>query len=90
VDFPNQAGQYPFVLTLDDHGVTTNAAYVTDTAGHVSLIAKSGMTTDLGTITQIDPGQSSGIGINTQGQIVLTAQIKGGPDALLLLTPKAP
>jgi hypothetical protein len=33
---------------------------------------------------------SGGIGINSQGQVALTAQIDNGPDSLLLLTPKTP
>jgi hypothetical protein len=47
-----------------------------------------------GTINKISPwltsGGSGGIGINSLGQVALTARIDKGPEALLLLTPKAP
>jgi hypothetical protein len=90
--FANKAGQYPFIAQVDDNGVTRNAAYVADEKGDVALVLKSGMTTELGVVTQISSGFSGpgsfGIGLNSQGQVTLTAQIDNGPDVILLLTPR--
>jgi hypothetical protein len=63
--------------------------------GKLSLIARSGTTTPLGTLTLVSPdlttsGSTGGFGINEQGRVALTAQIDNGPDILLLLTPKSP
>jgi hypothetical protein len=93
---PNELGQYPFVTHIKGNGATTTAAYMVQPDATLSLIAKSGMTTELGTITEIspwlgdNPNGSFGIGLNSQGQVALTAQIDRGPDTLLLLTPKTP
>jgi hypothetical protein len=70
-------------------------AYRVDPDGKLSLIARTGMTTPLGTLTRITPALTSadgsgGIGINQQGQVVMVAQINNGPDAIVLLTPKNP
>ena len=70
-------------------------AYRVDADGKLSLIARTGMTTPLGTLTRISPyywgnSGSGGIGINRQGQVALTAQIDNGPNVILLLTPKNP
>lgn len=93
---PNELGQYPFIAQIRENGATLTAAYLVQTDGTLSLIAKSGMTTNLGTMTRIGAwlgnprNGSGGIGINSQGQVALTAQIDNGPDALLLLTPMTP
>jgi hypothetical protein len=91
---PNDEGQCPFVSHIKENGVANTAAYVIQPDGTISLIVKSGMTTDLGTINKISPwltsGGSGGIGINSLGQVALTARIDKGPEALLLLTPKSP
>jgi hypothetical protein len=84
VSAANAAGQYAFVATLDD-GAT--AAYRIDADGTLSLILKSGTTTDLGQITRVGPG---GIAINSQGQVALPVTIDAGPEAIALLTPVTP
>ncbi len=92
---PNALGQYPFAVQFQENGKIGVGAYRVDADGKLSLIARTGMTTPLGTLTRITPAYwpgsgSSGIGINRQGQVALTAQIDNGPDVLLLLTPKNP
>jgi hypothetical protein len=87
--FANEAGRYPFVVNVDENGVTHKAAYLADESGKVSLVVKDGMTTDLGPI-KVGGRSSFGIAINGKGQIALTGLLNNGPDALLLLTPKTP
>ena len=60
--------------------------------GSLSLLLKSGAVTDLGKITSIGPGtgESWGIGLNSQGQVVLSISFDNGPDTLVLLTPVTP
>ena len=91
---PNALGQYPFAITFTENRQIGSGAYLVGADGKLSLIARSGMTTPLGTLTRITPAYwgsgSSGIGINQQGQVVLTAKIDNGPDVVLLLTPKSP
>jgi hypothetical protein len=92
---PNTLGKYPFAASFTENGKIGSGAYLVGADGTLSLIARSGMTTPLGTLTRISPGNTtsdptSGIGINDQGQVALTAQIDNGPDVLLLLTPKSP
>lgn len=92
---PNELAQYPFAVQFQENGKIGTGAYLVDADGKLSLIARTGMTTPLGTLTRISPffggaSGSSGIGINRQGQVALTAQIDNGPDVLLLLTPKSP
>lgn len=92
---PSALGQYSVALQFQENGSTGAGAYRVDADGKLSLTARTGMTTPLGTLTRITPAYwgssgSDGIGINQQGQVVLTAQIDNGPDVLLLLTPKSP
>jgi hypothetical protein len=92
---PNALGQYPFAVSFTENGKVGSGAYLVGADGKLSLIARTGMTTPLGTLTRISPLLTSpdgtgGIGINRQGQVALTAQIDNGPDVLLLLTPKNP
>jgi hypothetical protein len=92
---PNELGQYPFVVQFQENGKIGAGAYRVDADGKLSLIARTGMTTPLGTLTRISPffwgtSGSSGIGINRQGQVALIAAIDNGPEAILLLTPKSP
>jgi hypothetical protein len=92
---PNALGQYPFAVRFTENGTTGSGAYLVGADGKLSLIARSGMTTPLGTLTRVSPFLTSsdgtgGLGINQQGQVALTAQIDNGPDVLLLLTPKSP
>jgi hypothetical protein len=91
--FPNDLGQFAFQAILED-GAT--AAYLLDPDGTLSLILKSGMTTNLGTITRIggtltDQGPQGGfvVGLNSKGQVALTVRIDGGIDTMVLLTPTA-
>jgi hypothetical protein len=92
---PNALGQYPIAVSFTENGTTGSGAYLVGADGKLSLIARSGMTTPLGTLTRVSPFLTSaegtgGIGINRQGQVALTAQIDNGPDVILLLTPKSP
>jgi hypothetical protein len=90
VSVANEAGQHAFLATLEDG---TTAAYRVDMDGQLSLILKSGTTTDLGQITKVGRGigDSIGVGINTTGQVALTVQIAGvKQDTLVLLTPDTP
>jgi hypothetical protein len=93
----NLLGQHAFIATLADG---STAAYRMDADGKLSLILRSGATTELGTITRIGrepfpPGVSlarggTGVGLNSQGQVALPVQIDGGPFTIVLLTPVAP
>jgi hypothetical protein len=92
VSFANDAGQHAFLARLEDN---STAAYLMDADGKLSLILKSGTTTDLGTITRLGRGTtangnfSNGIGLNSKGQVALSVDIAGGRTTLVLLTPTA-
>jgi hypothetical protein len=61
--------------------------------GTLSLILKSGQTTELGQIQRVGNGtsaRSKGIGLNSKGQVALIVEVAGGPETLVLLTPTAP
>jgi hypothetical protein len=90
----NAAGQVVFTTGLADG---SRAAYRMDTDGTLTLLLKTGMSTSLGTITQIGPQGPPAhfarfpIGLNNQGQIALRAALMAGDaesDALFLLTPQ--
>jgi hypothetical protein len=83
VSFANESGQHAFLARLMDQ---STAAYRMEADGTLSLILKSGTTTELGTITQV--GGSGNIALNSKGQVAVAVQIAGKPDALVLLTPK--
>jgi hypothetical protein len=83
----NGAGQHAFLAQLE--GGNT-AAYLLDADGTLSLILKSGTTTNLGTITDVGGGNWFGVGLNTQGQMLLPVRIDRGANTLVLLTPSAP
>jgi hypothetical protein len=83
VSFANDAGQHVILANLQD-GAT--AAYLMQADGTLSLILKSGTTTDLGKITSIG-GATSGVGFNNKGQVALVVQINEGLDTMVLLTP---
>jgi hypothetical protein len=87
ISFANDLGQHVFVTQLEE-GAT--AAYRIDADGQLALIVKSGMTTPLGRITQVGQGTGSieGVGVNNRGQVALTVKVDGGPDTLVLLTPR--
>jgi hypothetical protein len=40
--------------------------------------------------THLIPGSGGGVVLNRQGQVALTVQLDGGPDTVVLLTPKQP
>jgi hypothetical protein len=94
VNHPNALGQYPFEVSFTENGKIGSGAYLVGADGKLTLIARTGMTTPLGTLTRVSPGLPSlgteGIGINRQGQVALTARIDNGADVILLLTPKSP
>jgi hypothetical protein len=87
--YASESGEYAFLARMTDG---TTAAYRIDAEGRLALLVKSGVRTDHGTLTRIrlaHPGEGSyGIGLNSKGQVVLTVQFDGGPDTLVLLTPK--
>lgn len=84
----NELGEYAFIATLEGGGV---GAYLLDADGKLSLIVKTGMTTDLGTITHINPNPNmAAVGLNSKGQVALSVKFDNGPETLVLLTPKTP
>jgi hypothetical protein len=88
IGLASEAGEYAFKATLADG---STAAYRIDATGNLSLVLKSGMPTELGTITKIGPDPAwNGIAINSQGQVAVAVQIDNGPPTLALLTPTTP
>jgi hypothetical protein len=87
VSAANAAGQHAFLALLEGGGT---AAYLMDADGTVSLLLKSGMTTEMGKILAVGTGsgRSQGISLNNKGQVALTIQIAGVPNLLVLLTPQ--
>jgi hypothetical protein len=89
LSFPNDLGQQVFLARLEDK---TTAAYMVEPDGKLSLILKSGTTTDLGDIRNVGlgAGNSLGAGLNNKGQVALTLSIVGRPTTIAILTPTAP
>jgi hypothetical protein len=85
VSAATESGQHAFVATLDDN---STAVYRADPDGTLALVLRSGATTTLGKI--IGFGQYSPPAMNSKGQVVVSAELDGGPDTLLLLTPVTP
>lgn len=89
VSFASEAGAHVFVATLS----SGSAAYLLDAEGQVSLILKSGAVTDLGRIAVVGSAStalpSSGIGVNSRGQVALPALLDDHPPMLLLVTPRS-
>jgi hypothetical protein len=85
VSLANDLGQHVFVARLEG-GAT--AAYLLEADGTVSPIVKSGMTTELGTIT--DVGADSYPALNGKGQVALAIKADNGPFTVALLTPVTP
>jgi hypothetical protein len=83
----SEAGEYAFLATLEDN---STAAYRLKPNGEISLILKSGTTTDLGRVTRVGTPAYPSIGLNSLGQVALSLRIEGRPDTLVLLTPSAP
>ena len=90
----NDAGQVAFVTQLTDG---STAAYMMGADGKLMLLLKEGMTTSLGTVTQVgSPSVSAHLarfptGLNNHGQVALRAQLSAGDaesDALFVLTPR--
>lgn len=80
----NQAGEHVLLATLDDN---STAAYRMNARGTLSLILKSGMNTNLGTITRV--GVDSPASLNAKGQVALSVRINGSLPMLILMTPPA-
>jgi hypothetical protein len=94
VSYPNQLGQHAFLATIAEAGMTRTAAYLVDETGNLSLILKSGMMTDIGPVVNVglatrllSGSGSSGIGLNSKGQVALTMKISDAPNMIVLLTP---
>jgi hypothetical protein len=83
ISYANDAGQIAFAAVLEDN---STAAYLMDADGKLSLIVKSGMTTDLGKITEV--GDGHGLGLNNKGQIAVNVTFNDGPPTMILLTPQ--
>ena len=84
----NELGQYAFVAALQDGSV---GVYLLDVDGKLSRILQTGMSTDLGAITSINPvADRAAVGLNSQGQVVMSVKIANGPETLVLLTPATP
>jgi hypothetical protein len=79
----NERGQYAFLAVLEDG---SQAVYVTDPDGNLSLVLKTGTTTEVGQIVDINRN-GYGLCLNSQGEVAVTVQLAGQPDALVLLTP---
>jgi hypothetical protein len=87
VSVANEAGEHVFIAQIDEEGQGRTAAYLLEPDGRISLILKSGATTDLGVIQSVGGrnGQEA-VGLNTQGQVAVPVRFAGGPDTLVLLT----
>jgi hypothetical protein len=85
VSAANDLGQHAFLAILEDG---TTACYLLEPDGGFTLLLKSGAATELGTITSLGPGtvESHGIGLNSKGEVVVTAAFADRPDAIILLT----
>jgi hypothetical protein len=94
VSYPNQLGQHAFLATIAEAGITRTAAYLADENGKLSLILKSGMMSPIGPVENVglaprllSGSGSSGIGLNSKGQVALTMKISDVPNMIVLLTP---
>jgi hypothetical protein len=89
VSYANDLGQHAFIAVLDDGNT---AVYLMNADGSLSLILKNGTATDRGVVQNLGEGAgtSSGIALNKQGQVAVTALIDGGVDTVCLLTPNQP
>jgi hypothetical protein len=75
----------------------SQAAYMLDASGTISLILREGAQTPAGRVTRIAPAlyvapgtltpRSFGIALNARGQVALPVELEGGVNAVLLLTP---
>jgi hypothetical protein len=94
VSYANKLGQHAFLATISEAGFTRTAAYLVGETGQPSLILKSGMMTDIGPVVNVglsarllSGSGSSGIGLNSKGQVALTMKISDVPNMIVLLTP---
>jgi hypothetical protein len=86
---PSANGQYAFNATLDDG---STGVYLLSLDGTVSLVLKTGMTTNLGPISSLG---TDGLGVNSKGQVALVVSFSQGQagisqPTLVLLSPPAP
>jgi hypothetical protein len=92
VSWANSAGQHAFLALLEDG---SQAAYLLDANGTLSLILRQGAQTSAGVVTAIAPDlyasstatRSFGIALNGRGQVALPVRLDGRVNAVLLLTP---
>jgi hypothetical protein len=94
ISWANDAGQHAFTAVLEDG---STGLYRLDPDGKLSLLLKSGATSELGTITRIGAryatgliNSSYGVGFNNKGQIAVPVTIDNGVETVVLLTPAAP
>jgi hypothetical protein len=90
ISAPNDAEQHAILAS----GSGGKGVYLLAPDGKLSLVLKTGTTTDLGTVTSLGTAgttpSSAGIVLNNRGQVALPARITGGPAVILLLTPATP
>jgi hypothetical protein len=87
VSSPNERGEHAFLAQLEGDAT---ALYRMDADGKVSLLLKSGMTTNLGKVTSVGPGSSGsswGVGLSNAGEVACVVSIADGPDTLVVLRP---
>ena len=89
ISFADELGRHAILALLDDG---STAAYRMDPNGSLTLILKSGTTTDLGPVTNVGQGTSvsRGVSLNSQGQVALTLRIADRDDWVVVLTPPSP
>jgi hypothetical protein len=85
----NNSGRHAFIAMLKDG---STGAYLLEPNGTLSLILKSGMTTEWGVVQSLrrPTGDGYGVGLNNKGEVLVIAKIEGARPMLLLLTPVAP
>lgn len=87
VSSPNERSEHAFLAQLEGDAT---ALYRMDADGKVTLLLKSGATTNLGEVTSVGPGSSAsswGVGLNNAGEVACVVSIADGPDTLVVLTP---
>jgi hypothetical protein len=87
VSSASEAGEHAFLARLEDG---STAAYRLKPTGELSLILKSGATTELGRVTRVGSASFPSIALNSRGQVAVGVKIEGQADTLVLLTATVP